>query len=135
MIPEPTMAVADDHHRLHPERPGLRPPPIWHEHPSAARMPGVPSRDFHRYVVESRAYLKDWVHHALSEVNRDYRLRKLGAAVGLGPQFLERYLAGESSIGHGLLEVMNEWAGAHVDIGANNPTDDVTMFAELGDLG
>lgn len=114
---------------------GLRPPPIWHEHPTAARMPGVPSRDFHRYVVESRAYLNDWVDHALSETNRRYRLGKLGAAVGLSTQFLERYLAAEASIGHGLLEIMNEWAGSHVDIGPNVPTDDVTMFAAMGDLG
>lgn len=115
--------------------PQLRPSPVWHEHPSAARMPGVPSRDFHRYVVETRAYLRDWVNHALSPANREYRLAKLAAAVGLGTQFMERYLAGEASIGHGLLEVMNDWASDHVDIGANSPTEDVTMFARLGDLG
>ena len=105
-------------------------PPRWHPNPHN----GAP-KDYYRFGVDSRDYIRAWIAHALSQANRDYRLRKLAAAVGLTTGYVTSWLDGKASIGDGLMEVMNSWADEHIDIGENNPTDDTTMFAHLGDLG
>lgn len=105
-------------------------PPLWHPHPLHPD-----GRDYHRFSVESRAYLRAWVNHALSSENREYRLTKLAAAVGLGVGMMRRYIEGEIGIGSGLAEILIEWASDHLDLSLNDPTDEVTFLANLGDLG
>ena len=105
-------------------------PPRWQVNPHN----GEP-KDYYRFGVDSRAYLRAWIDHALSPANREYRLERLAAAVGLTTSYVTAYLDGKASIGWGLQEVMNDWASEHVDVSLNAPTDDTTMFAHLGDLG
>lgn len=105
-------------------------PPRWQVNPHNDEP-----KDYYRFGVDSRAYLRAWIDHALSPANREYRLERLAAAFGLTTGYVTAFIEGRASIAWGLQEVMNDWAFDHAEISLNAPTDDTTMFAHLGDLG
>jgi hypothetical protein len=105
-------------------------PPVWHVNPHN----GCP-KDYYRYGVETRAYVRAWIDHALSPENRTYRLEKLSAAIGLPPSHVMSFVEGRASFGDGIMEIVNAWAADHAEISLNAPTDDTTFLAHLGDLG
>ena len=105
-------------------------PPVWHANPHN----GDP-RDYYRYGVETRAYVRIWIDHALSPENRAYRLERLSAAIGLPTAHVMSFLEGQASFASVVMETVNAWVAEHPDIGLNSPTEDTTFFAHLGNLG
>ena len=105
-------------------------PPVWHVNPHN----GAP-KDYYRYGVETRAYIRAWIDHALSPENRAYRLERLSAAIGLPPSHVMSFVEGQASFADVVMQTVNAWAAEHAEISLNSPTDDTTFFAHLGDLG